>query len=240
MGEEAATAWPADVIHVNEDGWVLINRGRWHGVTPGLRLLVVGADIRELRDLFAPRATDDEPLPVALRIRRTYELLEVIHAEDGAAIAVAARTPPERRPQIYGGPAGEVLVWVPLSAGFTWPRIAASGADAAPPDAAPPDDVLGEVNTTVAGDAAQTENAEMLVPKTPTGDTPPEVGEQDDERWEEALPLNGVSVGDLVLPATPAAGASLATAVTAARSDGETLGNPFEAGRTYDWMQPRT
>ena len=114
-----AGIWPADVIHVNEDGWVLVNRGREHGVAPGLRLLVVGQGIRELRDLFAA-GTVDEHAPV-LRIRRTYELLDVIHVEAACAIAVAARTPVERRPRIYHGPDGELLVWVPLLSTFTWP-----------------------------------------------------------------------------------------------------------------------
>ncbi len=43
----ASGTWPADVIHVNEDGWVLVNRGSQHGVFVGMRLLVGGAGIRE-------------------------------------------------------------------------------------------------------------------------------------------------------------------------------------------------
>jgi hypothetical protein len=64
-GVGGMSTWPADIIHVNEDGWVLINRGRAHGVLPGLRLLVVGSGIRELRDLFPAAARGggerDEP-----------------------------------------------------------------------------------------------------------------------------------------------------------------------------------
>src|SRR5258708_33971705 len=99
-------AWPADVIHVNEDGWVLLNRGRRHGVSAGLRLLVVGQGIRELRDLYAAEPAGDTP-PLALRIRRTYEQLEVVHAEGECAVAIATRTPPERRPHVYTGPSGK-------------------------------------------------------------------------------------------------------------------------------------
>src|SRR5260221_9956344 len=80
-GVGGTATWPADIIHVNEDGWVLINRGRAHGVLPGLRLLVVGSGIRELRDLFpaasraaAGDATSHPPAP-PLRTRRTHEQL---------------------------------------------------------------------------------------------------------------------------------------------------------------------
>src|SRR2546430_5683528 len=120
--------WPADIIHVNEDGWVLVNRGRKHGVVPGLRLLVVGQGIRELRDLYAQAADSASDQP-ALRIRRIYEQLEVIHVEDRSAIAIATRTPPERRPSVYQGPDGELLVWGPLPEGFTWPRPTAAEGD---------------------------------------------------------------------------------------------------------------
>jgi hypothetical protein len=220
-GDATAAAWPADIIHVNEDGWVLVNRGRRHAVVPGLRLLVVGQSIRELRDLFAADAAEGEPPPLALRIRRTYEQLEVIHAEDAAAIAIATRTPPERRPQVHIGPAGELLVWVPLPAGFSWPPSGARD------EADPPSDETydgADAVTATDGDASQ----------APVADAPPELGEQDDERWEEALPLNGVNVGDLVLPAIPLSDPSPAASAPAS----EAAGNPFEAGRSYDWMKP--
>jgi hypothetical protein len=245
-------AWPADVIHVNEDGWVLINRGRRHGVSAGLRLLVVGQGIRELRDLYAAEAAGDTP-PLALRIRRTYEQLEVIHAEEDCAVAIATRTPPERRPQVYTGPEGELLVWVPLPAGFTWPRLADADDTAdLPPDDGYDEESAGDtedVETAAAPDAARegdeetpdSEAAEQDKDEESTttmADTPPERGEQDDERWEEALPLNGVSVGDLVVPAVPVAGSGTAPASGAAAS--EAPGNPFEAGRSYDWMKPES
>ncbi len=57
MSQPVGALWPADIIHVNEDGWVLINRGSRHGVAVGLHLLVVGTGVRELRDLFAPGAS---------------------------------------------------------------------------------------------------------------------------------------------------------------------------------------
>ena len=230
--------WPADVIHVNEDGWVLVNRGHNHGVTPGLRLLVVGTGIRELRDLFAGgEGTAEQPQPVALRIRRTYEQLEVVYVEDTSAIAIATRTPLSRRPSFYRGPDGELLVWVPLPEGFTYPQ---PGALASPTPAA--DDASGADTYDASDDTAVEaveDGGDSEIP-----DVPPEQGEQDDERWEEALPLNGVAVGDLVVPAVPighaASAAASADAAAPTPSTGDVpVANPFESGRNYDWMTPR-
>jgi hypothetical protein len=229
---ELASLWPADVIHVNEDGWVLINRGSKHGVALGLRLMVVGSSIRDLHDLYAPGADQDTPtaeLPVALRLRRTYELLEVVHVEESCAIAIAARVPPDRRPTIYRGPEGELLVWVPLTADFTWPRPGDDGAADANQADEPDDQAQDGQDDADADD-----------------DAPPEQMEQEDERWELALPLNSVSVGDIVLPALPAASqaataeAGVLVAATASPAAGaEQHTTPFDAGRSYDWMKPQ-
>lgn len=226
--------WPADIIHVNEDGWVLVNRGQAHGIVPGLRLLVAGQGIRELRDLYA-RASDGGAGEPALRIRRTYEQLEVIHVEERAAIAIATRTPLERRPSVYRGPDGELLVWVPLPGGFTWPRPGAAK-DAEDHDwhDDASDIPTGDETPTATDEAGNDTAAETDGEVT---DVPPELGEQDDERWEEALPLNGVNVGDIVLPAIPVTGATT-SAKAGSASTGEPHNNPFESGRSYDWMKP--
>lgn len=189
---DAGKLWPAQVIHVNEDGWVLVNRGQRHGVMPGLRLLVVGTGIRELHDVMAA----EKDAPPVLRIRRTYEELDVVYVEDTCAVAVATRAPRERRPVSYRGPEGELLVWVPLPDGWTYPQ---PGSEQDAPDDDDDDDDEYQDDA----EAASAETDEQ-----PTLDVPPEVGEQDDERWEEALPLNGVAVGDLVVTALPSAGAS--------------------------------
>lgn len=219
--------WPADIIHVNEDGWVLINRGRMHGIVPGLRLLVAGQGIRELRNLYA-QAGDDAAGEPALRIRRTYEQLEVIHVEERSAIAIATRTPTERRPLVYRGPDGELLVWVPLPEGFTWPKPGTAEPQRWHGDASDGDT---DDTTDAAPDNVGSEGGAERDPEGDTTDVPPELGEQDDERWEEALPLNGVAVGDIVLPAIPVTGAPTGAA-------GESHVNPFESGRSYDWMKP--
>lgn len=235
VSSSSISTWPADIIHVNEDGWVLVNRGRAHGVVPGLRLLVVGQSIRELRDLYA-QAGDSTSESPALRIRRTYEQLEVIHVEDRSAIAIATRTPQERRPSVYRGPDGELLVWVPLPEGFSWPRPGASESHDWHDDTsdAPTDDMTDNATDDMDGDTGAQADAEA---DGETMDAPPELGEQDDERWEEALPLNGVNVGDIVLPAIPVTSATTsATPVTVPSSEPHT--NPFESGRSYDWIKP--
>ncbi len=238
-----AALWPADVIHVNEDGWVLINRGSRHGVSVGLHLLVVGTGARDLHDLFAPDASAETQPPV-LRIRRTYEMLDVVYAEESCAIAIATRTPASRRPTVYRGPEGELLVWVPLPEGYTWPPPNSSTSqqshlvDTPTPPWVAEDQGEGESGTE---DGADTSDEP---------DAPPERAPQDDEPWEEALPLNSVSVGDIVLPAIPAtpttSAASTATAVpTSSSSDSDTTSasaestsdTPFEQGRTYDWLK---
>src|SRR5262249_39196784 len=206
--------WPADIIHVNEDGWVLINRGRVHGVLPGLCLLVVGQGIRALHDLFAPEVQNVsiEPAP-ALRIRRTYEQLEVIHAEPTCAIAIATRTPPQRRPSVYQGPEGELLVWVPLPAGFTWPRPYDQEAPTQEGYLESYDDVSTAGRVEPGEEASEGQNEEERENEgereISVTDSPPERAEQEDERWEEALPLNNIGVGDPVVPAVLAASGSL-------------------------------
>ena len=231
----ARAPWPADVIHVNEDGWVLINRGSRDGVAIGLHLLVVGTGIRDLHDLFAPDASS-ESQPPSLRIRRTYELLEVIHAEESCAVAIATRTPVARRPTVYRGPEGELLVWVPLPEGYTWPPPS-SATDASQPESPP--------WAPASGDDARNDDESADDGEAEEADAPPERAPQDDEPWEEALPLNSVSVGDIVLPALLATPSSPSAPHAAASSLGggnastgvHDPASPFEMGRTYDWMK---
>lgn len=225
----APRGWPADVIHVNEDGWVLINRGRADGVPDGMRLLVVGTGTRELRDLFA--GGNGSEVPVVLRTRRTYELLEVAHVEERCAVLVAERAPASRRPTFYTGPEGELLVWVPLPEGYTWPP---TGDD----DEASEDDnsAAGEGSESAAGPASETEDAMGA-------DEPPGTADQQDQRWEEALPLNSVSVGDIVVPAVPVTrdvGAATKPAIPVTDTSGDVASGETHAwDRHYDWMQPK-
>lgn len=227
--------WPAEIVHVNEDGWVLINRGLRQGVVQGLWLLVVGDTTRELRDVFA-----SDTLPVLLRIRRTYELLEVVYAEEQCAVAIAARVPRERRPKVYRAPGGELLVWVPLSPEYTWPAVVEAGAGAdAGEERADAQDAGQDLDDGAADEGDVGGGAGEQV----AADADALVDQQDDDRWEQALPLNGVEVGDLVLPAIPVAFAGGApahpdAAPGAAAAPVEHQDTPFDAGRDYDWLKP--
>jgi hypothetical protein len=242
--DNAGRGWPASVIHVNEDGWVLINRGRNADVISGMRLLVVGSGTREMRDLFAPGTGDGGEAPLALRLRRTYELLEVVYVEDGCAIAVAARASAARRPQFYRGPEGELLVWVPLPDTYTWPP--ADAADEA--DGDDDDDNDGAETSAALDDGdGEDESASADGADEESEDGPPGTYEQEDHRWEEALPLNSVSVGDLVVPAIPATPegdpAYTSPAITSAAITGTITTTTPPAHTTwdkhYDWMGPK-
>ncbi len=270
---EVAPLWPADIIHVNEDGWVLINRGLAQGVVIGQRLLVVGPSVRDLRNLFAPHG--EAPAPVALQIRRTYELLEVVYAERDSAVAVAARAPAERRPEFYRGPSGELLVWVPLPKDYTWPPKNSDGNE--DDDSAGADDVendqpsagsvsgsyvpilggvrglaytpgIGAANQEAADEDDDDNDAPGGYDQSVT-DEPPERITQEDHRWEESLPLNGISVGDLVVPALPAAPitgslasapplATAHTTITSPVTPAPLAASPATTEHSADWMKP--
>jgi hypothetical protein len=182
--------------------------------------------VRELRNLFAGENGDDgqQDLPVVFRTRRTYELLEVVHVEESSSIAISTRTPSARRPQFFLGPEGETLVWVPLPADYRQPE---DDHDIEAPTGVLPQDADDEAD---GGQAA---------------DEPPEQEEQEDELWEQALPLNSVNVGDLVVPvvAIPAAapGASpenlVAPSISPSSPSLPAELASYEQGRTYDWMK---
>lgn len=252
---DAARGWPGDVIHVNEDGWVLINRGRTADVVPGMRLLVVGSGTREMRDLFAPSAAAGGEAPLALRLRRTYELLEVVYVEDECAVAVAERAPAARRPQFYRGPSGELLVWVPLPDDYTWPP-ADDAPDASTADsedlaaeAEADDEAEAEADDEAdAGDADEDMDGEVAAGANgQEEDEPPGTQGQEDQRWEEALPLNNVSVGDIVVPAVPATPGGEPTRPSPSIT-GAAIGRTFTTSQApahpgwdkhYEWMGPK-
>jgi hypothetical protein len=161
-------------------------------------------------------------LPVVLRTRRTYELLQIVHVEEASSIAIATRTPSERRPRFFLGPEGETLVWVPLPAEYRQPQ---GDHDIEGPTGTPSQDT---------GDEAESGQA---------ADEPPEQDEQEDELWEQALPLNSVNVGDLVVPAVPfpTSAPTISPENTAASpSPLSPSAEPtsYEQGRTYDWIKP--
>jgi hypothetical protein len=141
---------------------------------------------------------------------------------------------------VFRGPEQELLVWVPLPEGYSWPPAGAptpgSAKEASAPDEANEDEETYDAVGATAEDSADGD-----------ADAPPEHAPQDDELWEESLPLNSVSVGDIVLPAISAAPSSPSPSTAAPRAPtGATSDDPaethapttpYDAGRTYDWMK---
>jgi len=191
------------VIHVNEDGWVVINRGAQDGVSEGQRFAVLGErNPRQIRDLFpSVKAAEQRVGQVVLRADTAYELLRVILVERQCCVAISDRVPPERAPQPFLGPQGELLVYTPPPTDWRYDALDLeeasedSAADAAeqPADAsetAPSDDLPGEPER--ASDAEdEGERAVDLAAR------------QQERLWDGALPLNALQVGDEVVMALP-------------------------------------
>jgi len=75
----------------------------------------------------------------------------------------------------------------------------------------------------IGGDAQNTPDAEGSLP------------EQEDERWEQALPLNGTNVGDRVVPALPINRPVATFDASGAGAPSSTL---FDSGRRRDGLNP--
>ena len=196
------------VIHVNEDGWVVINRGAQDGVSEGLRFAVLGErNARQIRNLFD--ITDPSARPVVLRADTAYELLRVILVERQCCVAISDRVPPERTPQPFLGPQGELLIYTPPPPEWRYDALDleegtadASGAeDAEAKDA----DEEGAAEDDAEGEAREAEASEAASEEAATDDeSAADLAQQQQERlWDGALPLNAVQVGDEVVLARP-------------------------------------
>ncbi len=230
------------VIHVNEDGWVVINRGAQDGVSEGLRFAVLGErNPRQIRDLFpAPEAADRPARAVVLRADTAYELLRVILVERACCVAIADRVPPERTPQPFRGPQGELLLYTPPPADW---RYDALDLEEEREDAA---DEAAEADEENAGDAAEDAPADESEEADASAEEEAPAAEesaadaatrQQERLWDGALPLNAVQVGDEVVMALPyrpgaweAPAAPVEAGVPAAADD---QAQPS----SYDWLK---
>jgi len=193
------------VIHVNEDGWVVINRGAQDGVSDGMRFAVLGErNARQIRNLFpSGEPADKTAHPVVLRADTAYELLRVILVERACCVAISDRVPPERTPQPFLGPQGELLLYTPPSADWRYDALdlEESSADA------PTDEAADAENEGAEDRAAEDSADEADGPAEPAlgeGDAEAEstaevAGRQQERLWDGALPLNAVQVGDVVV-----------------------------------------
>ncbi len=231
------------VIHVNEDGWVVINRGAQDGVSEGQRFAVLGErNPRSIRDLFvSAEAAEERVGQVVLRADTAYELLRVILVERQCCVAISDRVPPERTPQAFLGPQGELLVYTPPPADWRYDALDLDEADEDAPTAAQEqqptpgseaasDDTASEAAPEDEGDAA---NAADLAPR------------QQERLWDGALPLNALQVGDEVVMARPyhpgawEASAAVETTAPAAGDDPPTPATSDSAAPdgSYDWLK---
>jgi hypothetical protein len=228
------------VIHVNEDGWVVINRGAQDGVSDGMRFAVLGErNARQIRNLFPAGETADKAArPVVLRADTAYELLRVILVERACCVAISDRVPPERTPQPFLGPQGELLIYTPPSADWRYDALdLEEGDENAPVDEAAEAESADEEEQPA--EAAASEAEEASTPAAEAGEAEEEsaaelAGRQQERLWDGALPLNAVQVGDEVVMARPYhAGAWEATAESGEPATVDAVAQPS----SYDWLK---
>lgn len=237
------------VIHVNEDGWVVINLGTRDGVQEGQRFAVLGErHPRQIHDPFAPETPKPSSQPV-LRVDTAYELLRVILVERQCCIAISARVPPERTPQPFLGPQGELLLYTPAPA--DWRYDAFELEEASEEDEAEVrdtnDEQAEESGALSADEGDQAEDAADAIEDAEEvlEDSAETMARQQERLWDGSLPLNAVQVGDEVILAQPYSPAGLALLHAMQGSAAETGQPPslspsgdLTPPATYDWMKP--
>jgi hypothetical protein len=218
------------VIHVNEDGWVVINRGVQDGVVEGQKFVVLGEhNPRQIHNLYPEGA----PQPAVLRVDTAYELLRVILVERECCIAISDRVPQERTPQPFLGPQGELLLYTPPPSDWRYDALDLQDTQ---PDTEDEDE--GEADEDQAEDDAADESERAEAAE----DAEIDPNTQQDRLWDGALPLNALQVGDEVVLAQPyVPGASAWTASNASSAPAET--SPASSSVTpstlesYDWFK---
>src|SRR5262249_11675454 len=135
-----------------------------------------------------------------------YELLRVILVERTCCVAVSARVPPERTPQPFLGPQGELLVYTPPPTDWRYDALdLEEGSESADDEPAEAKD--GGEDAQEEDDAATTaeETDELKGEDAPADEESVAglAGRQQERLWDGALPLNAVQVGDHVVMALP-------------------------------------
>ena len=225
------------VIHVNEDGWVIINRGMRDNVVEGQKFVVLGErNPRQIHDLYPEGAENTRaPQPAVLRVDTAYELLRVILVERECCIAISDRVPQERTPLPFLGPQGELLLYTPPPPDWRFDALDLKETQAASDTEEDEDEEEADEDQPEAGDDAdESERAEAAE------DAAIDPNTQQDRLWDGALPLNALQVGDEVVLAQPyhpgvwaASNASSAPDATSPASSSATLSTP----ESYDWFK---
>jgi hypothetical protein len=240
------------VIHVNEDGWVVINLGASDGVQEGQRFAVLGERRpRQIHDPFAPTNSKQARQPV-LRVDTAYELLRIILVEHQCCVAVSARVPPERTPQPFLGPQGELLLYTPAPADWRYDAFELEEDETEEDD--PNEEGSEEAGVLVVdedededeedGDAS--DRAGQHEEALPEEDPAEMIARQQEHLWDGSLPLNAVQVGDEVIlaqPYLPGASALLQARQSSRPEASGAASSLAPSGdltlpTTYDWMKP--
>ena len=230
------------VIHVNEDGWVVINRGMQDSIVEGQKFVVLGErNPRQIHDLYPESAENSRaPHPAVLRVDTAYELLRVILVERACCIAISDRVPQERTPLPFLGPQGELLLYTPPPPDWRFDALDLQETQAEPDT---DDEDEGEAAEDLAEDvdnaADESEGAEAAE------DAQMDPNTQQDRLWDGALPLNALQVGDEVVLAQPYHSGAVEREVWAASNagsaPGETSPAPTSAAlstpESYDWFK---
>jgi hypothetical protein len=222
------------VIHVNEDGWVVINRGMQDGVVEGQKFVVLGErNPRQIHNLYPEGAENSRaPQPAVLRVDTAYELLRVILVERECCVAISDRVPQERTPQPFLGPQGELLLYTPPPSDWRFDALDLQESQAEP-DTEDEDEGEADEDQAEAGDdaAGERERAEA------SEDAEIDPNTQQDRLWDGALPLNALQVGDEVVLAQPYVPGAVEREVWAA-SNASSI--PAEAAPASSSVMPST
>lgn len=224
------------VIHVNEDGWVVINRGAQDGVSEGVRFAVLGErNPRQIRDLFPAGAQTSAPArSVVLRADTAYELLRVILVERQCCVAISDRVPPERTPQPFVGPQGELLLYTPPPADWRYDALDLEVAsEDTPAEAMDADDQEEDDSASGSEDTNETADEDAAEDEENAADL---AGRQQERLWDGALPLNAVQVGDQVVMARPYHPGMLEAPASTEASAPVTV-DASDKPASYDWLK---
>lgn len=211
------------VIHVNEDGWVVINRGSQDGVVEGQKFVVLGErNPRQIHDLYPQSAENSGAAqPAVLRVDTAYELLRVILVERACCVAISDRVPQDRTPLPFLGPQGELLLYTPPPPDWRYDALDLDETQ----EKTDEEDVEDEDEDDEAETADESEDSEI----DPTI--------QQDRLWDGALPLNALQVGDEVVLAQPYLPGAWATGSTASENAPASPEAAATMPEAYDWFK---
>ena len=215
------------VIHVNEDGWVVINRGSQDGVVEGQKFVVLGErNPRQIHDLYPQSAENSRATqPAVLRVDTAYELLRVILVERACCVAISDRVPQDRTPLPFLGPQGELLLYTPPPSDWRY-------------DALDLDETQEKTDEEDAEDEDEDDEAEAddnTADESEDSEIDPTT--QQDRLWDGALPLNALQVGDEVVLAQPYLSGAWATGSTASEDEPASPGAAATIPEAYDWFK---